>query len=371
MNKWEKIRADYPVTSKCVYLFTNGGGPVSTPFVQHAHHLLTELSEKGREVMPAWDNTSNEIRSLVARMIHAQPQEIAFVINTAHAMTMLYGMFPKDYEIITMRDEFPTSFVGWLHNGFTVRFVDSNDTGHISLEDIAAQITPATRILITSHVMFRTGFRQDLKAIGELCRQHNIIHIVDATQSFGVNPIDVQEYNIDILIFHGYKWVTAGYGAGAMYVSQKILEQYPPALMGWYNVEYEIPDFQSVKDYTHFTPRKNAGVFESGTPPYINIQLLGHALQYLERIGIADIDDYIQSLISYLAQQAAAHGVPLLTAYPEAHHSAIQRLDITPEQYARAAQQNIVARYKNNQLTVALNFYNNQEDIDRLLAAIA
>ncbi|MGO4290340.1 aminotransferase class V-fold PLP-dependent enzyme [Chitinophaga sp. RAB17] len=371
MNKWETIRADYPVTNKSVYLFTNGGGPVSTPFVQHAHTLLTELSEKGRMVMPGWNQQVDEVRQQVAQMLNAQPTEIAFITNTAHAMTLLYDMFPKSYEIITMRDEFPTGIVGWMHSGYTLHLVESDANQHISLEAIAAQITPATKILITSHVMFRTGFRQQLKEIGELCKQHGIIHIVDATQSFGVNDIDVQECNIDILIFHGYKWVTSGYGSGAMYVSRQLLDKYPPTVMSWYNVDYEKPDFDLVKDYTIFTPKKNALAFEAGTLPFINILLLGHTLAYLQRIGITDIAAYIQELIDYLRQQAKAHGIRLLSDYAPANRSAIQLLEITEEQNLKVVQNNIKARYKNNRLTVALNFYNNKEDIDRLFAAIA
>ena len=370
MNKWEQIRADYPAANNYVYLITNGGGPVSTPFVQAANALLTEYSEKGRMVMPGWDNKANDIRALIAAMIRAEASEIAFINSTSHAMSLLYDMFPAHYDIITMRDEFPTSFVGWLHKGHALHFVNSDAAGLISANDIEAQITPATKILITSHVMFRTGFRQQLEEIGALCKRHGIIFIVDATQSFGVNDIDVRACNIDILIFHAYKWVTAGYGTGAMYVSQKILDSYPPQVMSWYNVEYETPDFQLVKDYTAFRPKKDAKVFETGTPPYLNIRFLGEALQYLYRIGIPDIEAHVAELISYFAEQAASHNIQLLTAYPPEHRSAIQRLAVTPEQNARLEQNNILARYKNNQLTVALNFYNNQADIDRLFETL-
>ncbi|HEY8958729.1 aminotransferase class V-fold PLP-dependent enzyme [Chitinophaga sp.] len=371
MTNWEKIRADYPVCNNSTYFFTNGGGPVSTSLVQKATALLTELSEKGRGVMPGWDQQADEVRALIAGMIHAKASEIAFISNTSQAMILLYDMFPKQYEIITMRDEFPSSFVGWMHSGHTVHFVDSDEHNVISIEDIAAKITPATRILITSHVMFRTGFRQDLKAIGELCKQHQLIHIVDATQSFGVNNIDVQECNIDILIFHAYKWAGAGYGAGAMYVSQKILDQHPSQTMSWYNVDYEKNDFDLVQDYTKFTPKKDATVFETGTPPFINILLLGEALRYIQRTGVGVIESYVLELIAYLGQQAAAHRIRLLSAYPQEHLSAIQLLEITPEQNEKVVKNNIRARYKNNRLTVALNCYNNKADIDRLFAVLA
>jgi selenocysteine lyase/cysteine desulfurase len=111
-------------------------------------------------------------------------------------------------------------------------------------------------------------------------------------------------------------------------------------------------------------------VFETGTPPYLNIRFLGEALQYLYRIGIPDIAAYVAELVSYFAEQAASYNIPLLTDYPPEHRSAIQRLAVTPEQNARLAPNNILARYKNNQLTVALNFYNNRADIDRLFTTL-
>lgn len=370
MNKWEKIRADYPVCNNYTYIGTNGGGPVSTPYVQKAQQLLTELSEKGRGVMATWDPQLLPIRKLVAKMIHADASEIAFITNTSQAMGLLTGMFPKEYEIITMRDEFPSSFVPWLHLGYQVHFAESNAAGEITVSDIEKKITPGTRILITSHVLFRTGFRQHLPAIGELCKKHGLIHIVDATQSFGVNDIDVAAANIDILIFHGYKWVTAGYGAGAMYVSRKITAQYPPQQLGWYSVEYAGPDFNTVRDYTQFTPKPDATVFELGTPPFLNILLLGSALEYIETAGVREIEAYIQHLISYLHKKAAENNIHVLTAYAPPHLSAIQRLDITAAQYKKLEEKNIVARYKNDMLTLALNFYNNEADIDALFAAL-
>ncbi|CAL1517659.1 aminotransferase class V-fold PLP-dependent enzyme [Chitinophaga sp. MM2321] len=370
MDKWRKIRADYPACKNYVYLATNGGGPVSTPYVQKAQQLLTALSEKGKLVMPEWGRQVTQTRTLLADMIQAKATEIAFITNTSQAMGLLVGMFPKHYDVLTMRDEFPTGFVPWMHHGHHIQFVDSNAAGEISITAIENQITPATRLLITSHVLFRTGFRQDLKAIGALCRKHGLVHIVDATQSFGVYPIDVQEYNIDILIFHAYKWVTAGYGSGGMYVSKKILDKYPPQVMGWYNVNYPLPDFDTAQDYTQFTPKEDATVFETGTPPFLNILLLGEALQYLNGIGIPEINAYVQTLINYLHKRAKENNIRVLSDYAAGHLSTIQRLAVTPEQYTAIEQHHIAARYKNNMLTIALNFYNNEEDIDTLLAVI-
>ncbi|WP_143310518.1 aminotransferase class V-fold PLP-dependent enzyme [Chitinophaga vietnamensis] len=370
MINWEKIREDYPASENYIYLGTNGGGPVSRSYVAHATALLEEQSRKGRLVMPSWDSQTSEARALLARMINASPSEIAFITNTAQGITNLHGMFPKHYEIITMHDEFPTSFVNWMHNGYKVHLVGHSGNGVISIEDIEKQITPATRLLITSHVMFRTGFKQDLKKIGELCKKHDLIHIVDATQSFGVEPVDVQACHVDIYFFHAYKWVTGGYGIGGMYISQKILDQYPPQVMGWYNVEYSQPDFHSVQDHTVFHPKKNAQVFEGGTLPYFNILMLKHTLEYLNNIGLDHINAYVHTLIRYLHEQAAKHNIRILSNFPAQHLSAIQRLDITPEQFANIEKRNIVARYKNKQLTIGLNFYNNRKDVDTLLGCL-
>lgn len=369
-DKWEKIRADYPVFDKYTYLFTNGGAPVGKPIVAKATKLLTDLSERGRGVMSAWVPEVEAIRASMAASIGASPAEMAFIVNTAQAMGLLTGMFPRTFEILTMKDDFPTSFVPWIHHGHPVRMVQPEANGAIPVRAIEQQITPDTRMLILSHVMFRSGYRHDLQAVGDLCKRRGIILIVDATQSFGVNEIDVAAYNIDILIFHTYKWVAAGYGAGGMYVSQKLLEKYPPKTMGWYNVTYPNPDFDIIQDYTQFKPKQDATVFEQGTPAFLNILLMGEALRYIDAIGIADINDYIQSLISYLHEQAQQHQIEVLSNFEPQHLSAIQRLKISPEQFRQLEQRHFMARYKNNMLTVALNFYNNKADIDALFAAL-
>nr|WP_295874919.1 aminotransferase class V-fold PLP-dependent enzyme [uncultured Chitinophaga sp.] len=369
-HKWEQIRADFPVFGKYTYLFTNGGGPVSKPLVAKATKLLTDLSEQGRGVMPSWDPEVQKIRAALASTVNASPSEMAFITNTAQAMGLLTGMFPQTFEILTMKDDFPTSFVPWIHHGHPVRLVQPEANGALPVNAIEQQITSDTRILIVSHVMFRSGYRHDLAAIGALCKKHGLILIVDATQSFGINEIDVQACHIDILIFHTYKWAAAGYGVGGMYVSQQILEKYPPKTMGWYNVTYPNPDFDITQDYTQFTPKKDATVFEQGTPAFLNILLLGEALRYLEAIGIADIDAYIHRLISYLHEQARAHRIEVLSDFEQPHLSSIQRLKISPEQNQRLVQHNVMARYKNNTLTVALSFYNNKADIDALFAVM-
>ncbi|NSL87391.1 aminotransferase class V-fold PLP-dependent enzyme [Chitinophaga sp. Mgbs1] len=370
MNVWDKIRADYPVCRHSIYLTTNGGGPVSTRYVKKAQQLLTELSEQGRTVMNEWDPQAENTRALVAQMLHATPQEIAFITNTSQGMSLIQGLFPKEYGVITMRDEFPSSFVPWLQRGHPVQFVDSDANGVIHPEDIEKQITPETKLLIVSHVMFRTGFRHDLKVLGDLCKKHDLIFVVDATQSFGVNPIDVADCNIDVLIFHAYKWVTAGYGIGAMYVSKRILQQYQPEFIGWYSVDYPHPDFQSNNDYSQFTPKQDATVFETGTLPYMNVLLLGHTLDYLHGIGADAIHEHVYSLITYLHQKAAENNVKILTSYAPQHLSPIQCLDITQEQYLRLEKHRIIARYKNDKLTLGINFYNNKEDIDAVFNAL-
>lgn len=370
-HKWEQIRADFPVFDKYTYLFTNGGGPVSKPLVAKATRLLTDLSEQGRGVMADWSPETERIRAALANTVNAAPSEMAFITNTAQAMGLLTGMFPQTFEILTMKDDFPTSFVPWIHHGHTVRMLQPEANGAIPVSAIEQQITPDTRILILSHVMFRSGYRHDLAAVGALCKKHGLILIVDATQSFGVTEIDVRAYNIDILIFHTYKWAAAGYGAGGMYVSRQIQEKYPPKTMGWYNVTYPNPDFDIVQDYTQFVPKQDATVFEQGTPAFLNILLLGEALRYLEAIGIANIQAYIQTLVRYLHEQAQAHQVEVLSNFDPKHLSAIQRLKISPEQNQRLVQNKVLARYKNNMLTVALNFYNNKSDIDRLFAVLS
>jgi hypothetical protein len=203
----------------------------------------------------------------------------------------------------------------------------------IALEAIEAAITPRTRAVVSSSVMYATGFRQDLTALGALCRRRGVRLLVDATQSAGIMPIDVRRDAVDALVFSGYKWTTSGYGIAAMYVSRELLRQGRTPLAGWWSArdpEAVINDRLDLKD--------TAAVFEVGCPHFAGIFALGGSLELFEEIGA---------------------GITIV------------RVDNAPAIVEALARAGIVVSPRGAGVRAAVHVFNTEDDIDRFVAAVA
>src|SRR6185369_3456709 len=127
----------------------------------------------------------------------------------------------------------------------------------VAIDDIRAAIDARTRVLAVSAVEFASGFRTDLDALGQLCRENNIFFFVDAIQALGVFPIDVQKTPIDALSADGHKWLLGPEGAGIGYVRREWVDRLHPIGVGANSV---------VKPYAFstidFTLKPHAGRWE-------------------------------------------------------------------------------------------------------------
>jgi selenocysteine lyase/cysteine desulfurase len=245
-----------------------------------AQRYYDEMLAHGDVRWPTWLEETERVRGRVARLIHAEPDEIAFTFSSSHGFTLLAPLLGPPAHVVAMRDEFPSGTLPWLQYGDEITFVEARGDATISLDDIDAAITRRTRAIVSSSVMYATGFRQDLQALGARCRRRGVRLIVDATQSIGVAPLDVVRDGIDALVFSGYKWTMAGYGIAVMYVSRNLLRSGRVPVAGWWSArdpEAVINDRLDLKD--------TAAVFEVGCPHFAGIFALGGSLELLDEIG--------------------------------------------------------------------------------------
>ena len=191
------------------------------------------MAEHGDIPWESWLCQAEQIREKLATLVNAQARGVAFTYSTSHGMNLIAGMLGHCGDVLCPADEFPSCTLPWLQQRYRVDFVCSRDRGIIDLNDIQKSITTDTRVLVTSFVQFATGFRQDLAALGRLCRERNLIFVVDATQGMGVFPIDVVNCGIDFLVFSGYKWAQAGYGVGGLYLAPRFVNPTSFPIAGW------------------------------------------------------------------------------------------------------------------------------------------
>jgi len=232
MADWQAVRAEFPAVTRRVYLNTAGGGPVSRRAAEAGRRYYELTLEDGDVHWDAWLERVDEVRAAVARLIGADPDEIAFVGNASTALSIAAHMLADRGGVVTVEDEFPPCTLPWLQLGHDVSFAGRRRNGTVTLEDLeealdrrpASARREAPGVLAVSFVQFRSGFRFDLGELGELCADRELELVVDATQGLGAFPVDVGAARVGFLASSGYKWLTAGYGVAILQVRSELLE---------------------------------------------------------------------------------------------------------------------------------------------------
>jgi selenocysteine lyase/cysteine desulfurase len=372
---WNKIRNLFPATKKFAYLNAAEASPVSVMSAREAKTFYDEILTKGDLLWDEWLEKREKIRKKVAELINADKSEIAFTLNTSHGMNLIVGMLkgiedPDGKEVITMEDEFPSSTLPWLNLKYTLRFVKPENAVY-SIDEIEKNITSNTKILVTSHVQYKTGFKQDLVELGKLCKDRDLIFVVNATQSAGAMPIDVRKANIDFLVFSGLKWMMAGYGVGVLYISKKWFEKVDYPVAGWQSVKDP-----SLMDNRKLDLRKEASVFELGCPHFSNIFALGGALDLLNEIGKKNVERRIYELGDYLVEKLeelnSGLSFRIVSPLDRKYRSGITVIGfenaekIVQELYKK----DVVVSARGRGLRVSVHVYNNEKDIDKFISEL-
>ena len=194
----KSYRKEFPVTEKYIYLDHAGVAPVSNRVKNAVGRFLKESSEEGAFKYPSWQELTDRARVSAGKLIHAQKNDIAFIRSTSHGLSLAAEGFPwkNDDNVLVYEGEFPSNLYPWMHlkrKGVDVRYIPSRD-GKIGIAEIENAMDRKTRMLSISSVQFSTGFSIDLKAVGNVCRKKGVVFCVDAIQSLGVVPTDVNEY---------------------------------------------------------------------------------------------------------------------------------------------------------------------------------
>ncbi|CAN5751574.1 aminotransferase class V-fold PLP-dependent enzyme [soil metagenome] len=368
----EKIRASFPVTEKYTYLNSAAVGTIPTAAVEAVYSQLKDASENGTVNFPAWVATKNRARDLVAQMLNVHAEQIAFLRNTSDGFASVANglTWQKGDNIVTFAKEFPANFYAWrrIRDEFDVELrLCPEREGRIDLDEFISLIDSNTKLVSISAVQFASGFRADLERIGEAARKVDALFAVDIIQGFGAMPFDLPAQMVDIASGASHKWLVAPEGCGILYLSDRARERVKPTLVGWISVE-EPWDFD---DYEQdFKP--NALAWESGTGSSALFYGLEESLKLLQETGIENIKNYLEELTDFLCELLAEKNYEIISSREKGEKSQIVCVEhpggLTSNEIARSLQnENIVVSPRGDRLRIAPHFYNNQEDIEKLI----
>ncbi len=176
-------------------------------------------------------------------------------------------------------------------------------------------------MLTISCVEYASGFRNDLDAIGELCRQRSVFFFVDAIQALGVLPLDVSTTPIDFLAADGHKWLLGPEGAGIFWIRRELVERLHPVGVGWHSV-VGAWDFANID----FRLKPHAGRWEGGSLNLAGITALGASLEMLLQIGVEKLAGRILELADHFCAQVERTGWTVYGPRRETERSGIVSL---------------------------------------------
>ncbi len=362
-----------PVTERWAYFDHAAVAPLTLRALQALRAWGDDLTANGLVNERRWLARIDEVRTLAARLIGAEPLDIAFIKNTSEGIGIVAEGFPWQAgdNVVIAQEEYPANQYPWLNlreRGVEVRAVPSRPDGRLWINDISAAVDARTRVLSLSWVEYASGFRNDLDALGEWCRQKGIAFFVDAIQGLGVFPLDVQKTPIDFLAADGHKWLLSPEGAGVLWIRREWIERLRPLDIGWNSV-VGARDFSTID----FRLKPHAGRYESGTLNVAGITALGGSLQLLLEIGIDQVAARVLELTDYLCQRVAERPAPsVFSSRMDRDRSGIVALAYADPTEAVAKMRlcrgnGLIVNKRAGRLRVSPHCYNSIEEIDRLV----
>jgi cysteine desulfurase / selenocysteine lyase len=367
----------FPILRK--WHFFNHAGVAPVPHVSsEAMRQFAREVEEGAYLGTKWYNDIEKLRQSAAKMLNAHRDEVAFVKNTSEGLaTAAFGLEWKSGDrVVTTAVEYPANIYPWMElqrrHGVELVTVPEETAAdgrrHVSIDRILeAADHPRTRLISLSHVEFASGQRLDIARIGRFCRENGKLFVVDAIQSLGVLPLDVQAMKIDYLSADGHKWLLGPEGAGIFYCRRELLQRTRPLVVGWMNVI----NAEQFGDYD-YTLRDDAGRFESGSFNVVGLMGLKASLELLLSLGSDAISQRLKHLGDRFIAGASARGYRIISprsgeqwsgivSFTSDHHN-----QDTLQRTLRKQHQTEIA-VRENRLRISPHFYNTDEQIDRLI----
>ena len=364
MTNWADVRAKFPVTNTSVYLNTAAAGPLAESTAKAGALYYEQMMKDGDVHWDEWLARCEEVRRQVAGLINAEPEEIGFTTNTSSGMNLIVDALEKHGEVISCDLEFPVTTIPWMHRRVPVHFVKSID-GVVRAEDVQGVMNTRTGIISMSYVQFSNGFRSDLEELAGIKSNHAFV--VNASQAAGVFEIDVKRMKIDALCATGHKWMRSGYGSGFVYLSKELQATSRQRTIGWLSVH---DPYGMRNDEVHLK-HDMASRAEIGCSHFAGVFALGASIELIQSIGVANIQERALELNRMLTLRL---GEKVLSPLGEERFRSAETLVAADEPgkiVARLAQQNIFVTEKPQGFRVSTDFFNNEDDIERLIRTLS
>ncbi len=394
---WEKLRKEeWPVLNDMVFLdaacVSFAPQRVVNAVKDFADMTATQEEANSSAHHIAMDDRRTKAYVEAQKLLNADPEEIALVESTSHGLNIAcqgIDLQPGD-NIITTNLEFIQVALPWCmtrgEKGFEIRVCKTADNT-FTAKDFEALADEHTKIIVMSTLEWCNGWASDLTEIGEFCKSHGIMFVVDAVQQLGITKIDTKACHIDLLVAGGHKWLNSPYGTGVLYVNKESLGKIKQSYAGYLNTTvpeggwgayWENPAAPSVNDWTFPETARKYEI--GGTCNYTGAIALGETLGLVNELGIENIQERVWEISDYCIAELEKIGAAIITHKEREHRGGIviARLydDLDTDRAILKklhAQKIFIAQRFTDYIggfRISCTYYNNKQDIDTLVAAL-
>lgn len=382
----EAARADFPGTEKLTYMNVSARG-LMPQRARDAVDKMLDDRQFGDSEKPAMFDMIERTRDSYARLINAHADEISFVKNVSEGLNAIIAAYPwkRGDNVVLCQDlEHPNNVYPWRNLaqkfGVELRTVSPRNGG-IPTDAIIDQIDANTRMVTASSVTFAPGFRTDMAPIGAICREKDVLFLVDGVQSVGILHTDVKALGIDAMSVSTQKGLLGLYGMGFLYCRAEWAERLSPAYLSRFGVDLGDSGAHEASlgdgDYKLMPAARR---FDLGNYNYVGVAAADASMQMMHELGTEAIEEYTVGLAHDFARGMLELGLPVCGGEPGPHLGTIIPVGAIGEGqhdtiddpamsslHDHLEENGVQLSIRRGILRFSLHFYNNRDDVDRVL----
>ncbi|HEX9915190.1 MAG TPA: aminotransferase class V-fold PLP-dependent enzyme [Candidatus Bathyarchaeia archaeon] len=367
-----KVRGDFPALDEWTYL-DNAFVGLMPRQVREGYDEYIDLWYRFRPpgdstILQEWVAKAAKVRRMVAGLIHAEPEELAYTMCTGSGLNIVVNgtRWRRGDNVV---------FPEWEHNPLDTYTTRSHGVeprvwrprgGDFDVADLERLVDDRTKLVQVSQVSYINGFKMNLKEVAEVAHRHGAKLLVDATQAVGALEVDYAEDGVDYVSFAPYKYLMGPTGLAFLWVREENIAGLTPDRVGWKNQIWAGDNPEDASD------KRSAEKFEYGTLNFQGIYAMEKSIEYLSRLGIGRIEKRNLGLSRHLYDKLSETGKRVWTTRPESTIvSYFQEGAVELAAKLKAKKIKVTGREAHgDHVRVSVHFYNTEDDVDRLLGEI-
>ncbi len=369
------VRAQFASLPELAYFSSGSYGLLADSVREAFNRYLDDRVAKGAD-WGGWVERLEIVRDQMARVFAVDADEIAITGSASagiNAIASALDFGGGRNRIVLSNFEFPTGAQIWHAQeqvGAEVVHVAETGQGVVDIEGFRAAIDERTAIVALSHICYRHGGRLPDADIREICRiahDAGAIVLLDCYQSVGSQPIDPRDLGVDLAVGGMLKYLLGTAGIGFLYVRRDLIETLSPRNSGWFaQVDPGAMDIFANR------PSPTARRFEAGTPPVPSLYGAQAGLDIVLGIGLDAIGEHVRSITRHAITRLAAEQIAIFTPDDDDRRGPLLALPSRDDAalVAALAEDKVITSSRDGKIRAGFHFYNDEEDVERLVAAL-